>query len=99
MEPFNKIVILENDEERQGLPDSMQAIIDHDTTHEIEKQVWWWFGEDVRQNTEQSFAKFKALAPDTLFFTNPSFAGYGNSFDGKLFLFKTSHIILTSIGS
>ena len=86
MEPFKKIVVLENDEQRHGLPDSMQSILD--ANKDTPSEVWWWFGEDVRQNTQQSFAKFKELAPDSLFVTNPSFAGVGNSFDGKLFLFK-----------
>ncbi len=82
----SKLVVLENDIEHQGLPECIKDILDEhkETPHEI----WWWFGEDVRQNPEKSISKFKSLAPDSFFISQPSFVGYGNSFDGKLFLFK-----------
>ena len=86
MKSFDKLVVLENDIEHQGLPDSMQDILDENK--HTEHQIWWWFGEDVRQNPEKSMMQFNALAANSLFITQPSFVGYGNSFEGKLFLFK-----------
>ena len=86
-----KIVVLENDQQFQGLPLPLQDIYDE---HTGDKEVWWWFGEDVRQNTQACLAKFRELAPNCVFITQPSFVGVGNSFDGKLFLFKN----LASLG-
>ncbi len=84
MKDFNKILVLENDIEHQGLPDQIDNVI-----HSIGKphDVWWWFGEDVRQNTERSLKRFAEITPDTLVMTQPSFVGYGNTFEGKLALF------------
>jgi len=82
---MKKFLILENDIEQQGLPDFLQDVLD--INKEIPYKVWWWFGEDVRQNPEKSFERFSNIDSDTFILTNPSFVGYGNSFEGKLNLF------------
>lgn len=85
MKDFTKFLILENDIEHQGLPDTLKRITEAWT--EIPYEVWWWFSEDIRQHADQCLDRFKNLEPGTVILSNPSFAGYGNSFTGKLHLF------------
>lgn len=81
-----KILVLENDIEHQGLPDVLQEIVEENDEYDFD--IWWWFGEDVKQNTEKSFKRFaEASKNNILCISYPSFVGYGNSFDSKLFLF------------
>lgn len=82
---INKVLILENDSEFQGLPTVLKDIVEEND--HLKFETWFWFGEDVRQNTEKSFKRFAALQPDTMLLTYPSFVGVGNSFEGKLRLF------------
>ena len=86
MNNIKKFLILENDIQHQGLPYILTDCLE--TIPEIPYDVWYWFGEDVRQNPEKSFARFAAVESETLILSYPSFVGYGNSFEGKLHLFK-----------
>lgn len=71
MKKFDKMLVLENDIQHQGLPDHLQDIID---INKKPADIWWWFGEDVRQNTAKSFKRFAEAAadPGMLVISNPS---------------------------
>lgn len=82
-ETYKDLLILENDSFK--IPHYLQDILDETS---IPFEIWFWFAEDVRQNTQKSFARFAAIKSTTFLITSPSFVGLGNSFEGKLFLFK-----------
>lgn len=94
MKNIKRVTILENDRLHKHCPlshvltDAMEAY--PNTTY----TVWDWFYEDVRQNTEKSFARLKELSADTdhefLVYTN--FVGAGNGISSWVgFLNKLHH--------
>lgn len=82
---FKDILILENDTERQGLPDILQDILDNE---KVPHKTWWWFKQDVLQNTQESFKRFSEVSKDTMLLSYPSFLGWDNTFESHLHLFK-----------
>lgn len=82
---FNKILILENDIESQGLPDVIQDIID---TENVPYETWWWFKQDILQNTADCIKRFAKISKDTMLLTYPSFIGWDNTFESHLHLFE-----------
>lgn len=85
---MKKLLVLENDTKHMGIPDMLDRVLKANRGYEIDP--WFWFSADVRQNPEMSFKRFAAASadPETWCITYPSFAGPGNSFEGKLSLFK-----------
>lgn len=84
MEPYNRILILENDIESQGLPDILDDVI---AIEKLPHDVWWWFKYDIKQNPQEGFKRFAKVSKDTLIVSYPSFVGWDNTFEGNLFLF------------
>ncbi len=82
-----KFLILENDTPHQGLPDMLTDCLE--MISDVPYDVWYFFNVDVQNHPKESLARFAAVESDTLILSYPSFVGYGNSFEGKLRLFKT----------
>lgn len=76
---YDKILVLENDIEFQGLPSILKHILIDAT---IPHKVWWNF-----DNTSDDDTYLHLLNDKTLLLAYPSFAGPGNTLENKLFFF------------
>lgn len=84
MQNFKKLLILENDTQSQGLPEMLEDCINN---QKLPYNVWWWFNQSIIQKPEESFKTFSEIDSETLLVSYPSFAGYGNTFESKIYLF------------
>lgn len=97
MKGFKKILVLENDIEKQGLPNIIEDILEASSTP---YDVWWWFSQSIRQHSAEGIQRFAETHGNTFYLSYPSFVGWDNSFEDKLHLFKVlkEHGIKLNIG-
>lgn len=84
---FSKVVVLENDEEFKGLPISIEYLLKTKDIKDKDKEIWYWFSEDFRQHTQGCITRFDVLCNSSFFISQPSFCGFGNSFDKYVNIF------------
>jgi len=84
-ERYNKFLVLENNIQQQGLPNIIEEVLHYHP--EMQKEVWWFFSQDMRQNEEKCFEKLSKLTNETFIITYPSFMEWFSSFEEQLYIF------------